>query len=392
MKSNRYGTRFTALVITVIAWTHVAGQSELKADFLLGSGGEYNIFKSPERLYSNTAGEYWDKDSLIISDLLFDMEYDVDFVKEKKDRYVFRTGSDLWYRYYLNHSELNQTRFNLYGDYRRVLARKVHLGLLYNFRWSDRVGTSVTGDLLMRSFKYLGNEGMLYLDILPSGNLNMRLFSNYRYKVYYDESTLDPLDHGNLELNYSLNLAIGRRHDLGLELSGIDRQYTSYHALDADGLYSRDYPLRHFRYYTAELSYDWKPVRGFRVSPEIKARRRIDMFEGYYSYLSYGGGMRIRYLWDKFYISLYGDYSRMTYDIRPAFTTLPDDPMLVYGYFDYRFNMRYKVFPQWEIGLELNSDNRDSNSDLDYFKTRRGYRNYEAILGIRYTLPVMNWK
>ncbi len=392
MKTNRHGYVFAALIIWLACWNQAAGQSELKGDFLLGSGGEYNIFKSPEKLFSNQAGEYWDRDSLIVSDLLIDVEYDIDFAREKKERYVFRTGSDLWYRHYLHHNELSQTRLNLYADYLRALTEKVHLGGSYNFRWSDRVGTSVTGDLLMRSFKYLGNEGMLYLDILPSGNVQMRLFSNYQYKVYYDESTLDPLDHGNLELNYSLNLSLGRKHNLGLELSGIDRHYTSYHALNVDGLYSRDHPLRNFRYYKAELSYDWNPVRGFRISPEIDARRRIDMFEGYYSYLSYGGGLRVRYMWDNFYVSVYGDYSRMSYDIRPAFTSQPEDPMLVYGYFDYRFRIRYDISKYWEIGLEFNSDNRESNSDLDYFKTRRGYHNYEAILGIRYNLPVMTWK
>ena len=45
-------------------------QSELKTSFNLGGGGEYNIFKSPESLYSNIAGEYWGEDSLTISDMM----------------------------------------------------------------------------------------------------------------------------------------------------------------------------------------------------------------------------------------------------------------------------------------------------------------------------------
>ena len=276
-------------------------------------------------------------------------------------------------------------------DYTRILSQNLHLGGLYKFRWSDRVGTSVTGDLLMRSFKYLGNEGMIYLDFIPSRKINMRIFTDYQYKIYYSENTLDPLDHGNLELNYSLDYTPKREHQASLELSLLDRQYSQYHALDASGMYDRAHPMRHFRYYKAVLDYNWKPIRGFRLNPELNIKRRVDMFEDYYSYLSYGGGLRVRYMWSKYYVSLYGDYKVLKYDVRRAFTTLPDDPLLVYGYFDYSLTFKYDLSDQWELSLSAKSDNRSSNSDLDYLKTRRGYRNYEALIGITYSLPVMEW-
>jgi hypothetical protein len=316
----------------------------------------------------------------------------MDFIKEKKERYTFRTGTDLWYRYYINYDELSQTRLNVYGDYTRFLGNKLQMGLLYNFRWSDRVGTSVTGDLLMRSFKYLGNEGTFYLDLLPSDATFMRLFTSYQYKIYYDESTLDPLDHGNLEVNYSFRYEKSREHGFILELSLLDRNYSQYHALDSSGHYDRTHPLRHFRYYAAGIDYDWKPVRGLRINPELGVRRRIDMFEGYYSYFSYGGGMRIRYMWNDLYVSLYGAYRRTEYDIRKAFTSETVDPMLVYGYLDLAFTMKYDIGKRWEIYLKLEQDNRDSNSNLDYFKTRRSYENYQAVLGINYSLPDMKWQ
>ena len=391
MKSHLKWYLLGAFVSGLLGGGSAFAQSELKTDFTLGAGGEYNIFKSPDALYSNDMGDYWDRDSLIISDLMIDAEYDIDFMREKDGKSLFSMGSNLWYRHYLNYSELSQNYLNLYIDYRRILTENIHLGGYYNFRWSNRVGTSVTGDLLMRSFKYLGNEGRVYLDVLPGENTRMRLFSNYEYKIYYDESTLDPLDHGNLELNYTLSNSFGRRHELGLELSALDRRYSEYHALNAEGMYDRSHPLRHFRYYKADLNYNWKPVRGLRINPEISVKRRIDMFEDYYSYLSYGGGLRIRYMWSRFYLSLYGDYSRMAYDIRPAFTSQTQDPMLVYGYFDYKMTIRYELSDQWDISLELDSDNRSSNTDLDYFKTRRGYHNYQALLSVRYALPDMKW-
>jgi len=386
--NNRFGSLI--LLIMLLGILPMQGQSELTTDFELAWGGEYNIFKSPEPLRSSVNGEYWGEDSLIISDLMVDVGYDIGFTRLKEGKYNLDLGSDLWYRHYLNHGELSQTGLNVVGDYTRFLSRQIHLGGLYKFRWSDRVGTSVTGDLLMRSFKYLGNEGMIYLDYLPSDKIGMRLFTDYQYKIYYDENTLDPLDHGNLEVNYSLHFEPVREHEANLEFSILDRRYSEYHALDSTGHYDRTYPLRQFRYYALVFDYNWKPVRGFRINPEISLKRRVDLFEDYYSYLSYGGGLRIRYMWSRYYISLFGDYKLMAYDVRSAFTSAAVDPLLVYGYFDYSLTFKYELTDRWELSLDAGSDNRSSNSDLDYFKTRRGYHNYEALLGITYSLPVLN--
>jgi hypothetical protein len=369
----------------------LSAQSEFKTSFELAGGAEYNIFKSPESLYSKLAGEYWGQDSLIISDAMADAALDLEYSKEKQGKYFLNLETDLWYRHYLNTDELSQSMLRFTGDYTRVLSRKVHLGALYTLRWSDRVGTSVTGDLLMRSFKYLGNEGRIYLDLLPSRSVNMRLLSSYQYKIYYDERTLDPLDHGNLEVNYTLDIKPSREHELSMETSVLDRQYAYYHALDADGKYDRTNPLRHFRYYQASLDYNWKPVRGFRINPELNVKRRLDLFEDYYSYLSYGGGLRLRYMSGRFYLSVYGDYNRVNYDVREAFTSQTEDPLLVYDYLDYTLLFKLDLSDQWELSLRAGSDTRDSNTDLDSFKTRRGYRNYEVLMGITYTLPTLKW-
>lgn len=389
------GIKWIAAGISVLLpgmLTPLEAQSELQTSFTLGGGGEYNIFKSPDQLRDNLTGEYWDQDSLKLSDMMVDVGYDVEFTKEREERYTLSLGSDLWYRHYLNYNDLNQARLNLYGEYARWMGDKARLGILYNLRWSDRVGTSVTGDLLMRSFRYLGNEAMLYLEMLPSDALLMRLETDYEYKVYYDENTLDPLNHGNLEIAYLFNAEPSRLHEFRLELSFLDRRYSGYHALDGSGNYDPAQPLRHFQYYTVQLDYDWKPVRGFRLNPEAEIRRRVDGFEGYYSYFSFGGGLRIRYSWENLYVSLFGDYRRQAYDIREAFTSQADDPALVYGYLDISLDMKYQLAERWEIYLSLESDNRSSNSDLDYLKTRRGYKNYEALIGINYSLPDMKWR
>jgi hypothetical protein len=387
MKECRTRISLIVGILLLGGCAHLSAQSELKTRFELAGGGEYNIFKSPESLFSNVTGEYWGLDSLIISDALADAAFDLEYSKQKKGKYLLNLDGALWYRYYLNTDELSQSSIRLTGDYTRVFSRKVHMGALYTLRWSDRVGTSVTGDLLMRSFKYLGNEANLYLDLIPSKSVNMRLLSGLQHKIYYDERTLDPLDHSNLELNYSLNIQAVREHELSVETSFLDRRYSYYHALDANGRYDRASPLRHFRYYQASLDYNWRPARGFRINPELEVKRRVDLFEDYYSYFSYGGGLRLRYMFGRFYISVYGDYNRVSYQVREAFTSQTDDPLLVYDYLDYTLLFKIDLSNRWELKLSASSDSRDSNTDLDYFKTRRGYKNYEALLGICYTLP-----
>lgn len=366
-------------------------QSTLEADIGLYGGGEYNIFKSPDILLDRVTGDTFPQDSLIYTDLFLDAELDIDFLKLTK-RGVFETGGDLWYRNYIEFTDLNQGKFKAYASYGYNITKSLNLGGTYYFNWSDRIGTSVTGDLLMRSFKYLGNTGRLFMKFIPSEDLHMNLFAEYEYKNYYDEQTRDPLDHANLELNYELEYEINRDNDFSFEISAVDRNYFYYHALDSTGNYIPSNPLRHFRYYQVKSDYNWSPVKGLRINPGIEGTRRTDLFQDYYSYWSYGGSLRLRYFRGNFYISLYGDYKRMEYDIRPAFTSLDNDPMLIYGYYDLKFTFRYSISDNWDIFLILESDNRTSNTDLEYFKTRRPYNTYLGMIGVRYSLPEMRWK
>ena len=115
------------------------------------------------------------------------------------------------------------------------------------------------------------------------------------------------------------------------------------------------------------------------------------MYQDYYSYVSLGGSMLVRYFKDNFYVSLYGDYNRVEYDVRPAFTSQANDPMLLYGYYDLKFTFRYSLTDHWDVFIILESDNRSSNTDLEYFITRRPYKNHQAMIGLNFALPEMKW-
>lgn len=379
-----------AVLLATISVGITYAQSALDVDFGVYGGAEYNIFKSPPVLLDRVNMIPLRTDSIIFTDLFADGEYDIEFSR-LGDRSLFEIGSDLWYRNYIEFTELNQGNLDGNALYQFYLSDGFSIGTEYEFKWSNRIGTSVTGDLLMRSFKYFGHTGNVFLELQPNESLEMQLLGEYEYKDYYDEQTRDPLDHANLEINYSLDYEFNSDHDIALELSWTERDYFKYRSLNADGDYDPLNPLRNFRYYEGQIDYNWRPVFGLRINPGLAVTRRIDLYQDYYSYMGLGGSMRIRYFKDNFYISLYGDYKRVAYDVRPAFTSLTDDPMLVYGYYDLNFTIRYSLSERWDIYLLLESDNRASNTDLEYFKTRRPYHNHQAMIGINYALPAIQF-
>lgn len=390
-RHNHIRVIISMALLFLVSGKSLWAQSELSTEFELFGGNEYNIFKSPDVLLDRETREPLPIDSIIYTDLFIDAGFDIEFVRTHANKSITEIGSDLWYRNYIEFTDLNQARMQLYATHTRMVSEQFSMGSEYQFMWSDRIGTSVTGDLLMRSFKYFGNAGQFFVDFTPSDNSTTTAFIEYEHKNYYDERTTRPLDHGNLELNIETEYEFNRDNDVGIEIYFIDRKYFSYPSLDSAGDFDVTHPLRHFRYYGAEFDYNWTPIRGLMINPGLELRRRIDFYQDYYSYNVLGANLRLRYMTGDFYFSFYGDYKRMQYDIRPAFTTLDDDPMLIYGFFDYQFVARYSISDQWEIELVLESDNRSSNTDLEYFKTRRPYQNRQVSLGITYTLPDMRW-
>ena len=387
-KSFKREWQYTALMMVFVLFfcENTNAQSEFELEFNLQGGSEYNIFKSPDELIDKSSGNALPKDSLIFSDLYYDMGYDVEYkFRNKKNR--IRLGSDFWYRDYLDYTDLSQGRFSAFAIYQKKLSSKIWIGGQYKFRWSNRIGTSVTGDLLMRSFKYYANSGRLFLDYKASKKVEMSALIDYDYKTYYDEQFVDPLDHADLELEYDLNYEFIKDNELNIQLSWRDRNYFEYHSIDSAGKYIDTYPLRNFKYYAAKIDYNWTAVKRLRINPGIKVKRRVDAFQDYFSYWSYGADIRLRYYWSDFYLSLYASYNQMEYDIREAFSSLEQNPKLVYDYYDVKLLFRYDVNDQWRLYIESVLDTRDSNSDLESFKTRRPYQNFTSLIGVQYTLP-----
>jgi len=357
------------------------GQTKFKAEIYTYAGREHNIFKSPDILFDLQANEYYGDDSLQVSAFFIDAGLDLRYQKNKAGKYNFGVNSDLWKRMYFAHSEANQSKLS--GDiyYERIIGENLLLGAAYDFSVNDRIGTSITGDELLRSFKYLGNYGDLYLIFSPGEKLEVAATGSFVYKNYYADSTETPLDHTNLTTELTTIYQVNRKHGFELDLSFTNRNYLLNPASDRLGKISQNNPLRNYRYYDVNAAYDFRPVRGALVSPKLGATRRRDLYQDYYSYFSYDMGISLRYMKKKIYVYLSTSYRHVDYEQRYAFTLIDSSQLLRYKYLRYNFKMKYKLLPALELFLNLSSDNRESNTELEYARTRRPYTNYEMLVG-----------
>ena len=193
-------------------------QSELDYKLKIYGGIEYNIFKSPDELIDSNTNNLISKDSLIYTDMFFDVEYDIGYLK-KINRSIIELTSNLWYRNYLEFTDFNQGRFSNSATYRYSITDALSMAGKYEFQWADLIGTSVTGDLKMRAVNYFGHSSEFFLYYKPSDTLDMNLALDYEYRNYYNEWTRDPLDQLNLELKYEMNYKISYHHDFCFKIS-----------------------------------------------------------------------------------------------------------------------------------------------------------------------------
>jgi len=381
-----------AFVISFVMPGVALAQKKFKLEAYSHGGKEYNIFKSPERLFDRPTGQYADEDSLLVSDFFVDFGYDAKYSTKKKKKYYFEVGSDFWYRKYFEQTNNNQNILSFNTMYEKVLGKKVSLGVEYDFSWNNKIGTSVSGDELLRSFKYLGNRADLYVEYRPNKKLTTALLGAYQYKHYYEDTTDLPLDHVNMDANFLLEYELNKANAVVVDAEFTDRKYKYYPAANQKGNrvveYNHagnlidGYPLRHFQYYKFALSYAYKPAKRLLLSPSFNYTIRDDLYEDYYSYTSYSPGFKVRYLGKKFYAMASAGYRQVKYEQRYAYTIIENTDLLTYDYLKYKVKLKYKVFNPVELFFNFSMDNRDANTELEHARTRRPYNNYEFLFGV----------
>jgi hypothetical protein len=106
------------------------------------------------------------------------------------------------------------------------------------------------------------------------------------------------------------------------------------------------------------------------------------MFNNYFSYDRFEGGLQTFFSIHKFLVDLDMWYRLFNYDKFEAPTVSRPYPVLQYKYLNARAILTYKIAKGVDISLTSSYEKRKSNADRITWKYRRGYENYYFNLGI----------
>jgi len=187
---------FLLLFITVNSFSQIKFKPEIYSSF----GLDQNIFRSPESLLKSD-GTYYDLDSIILSDMFYDLGYDLNFRYKAGKKHRFRITQNIWTRNYLDSSSLNQHEIALDAKYTYKINKDFSMGGEYGISHNKKIGTTVLGSELTLPLTYLRNQASLFFstDILDHNETDISI--DYFMKKY--EKSIDgrSLDQNNLSVN-----------------------------------------------------------------------------------------------------------------------------------------------------------------------------------------------
>ncbi len=374
----------TLIVAGVLFGTNMLqAQNTFKSKLYLYGGNQHNIFKAPKSLFDRTTDSYVPESELMISDMFQDVGYDVNY-KIKKKKYVAEIGSDLWYRNYNKHSNLNQSKIAINASYIYSLTKKINVGAKYKLAHSNKIGTSITGDDLTRSFIYIQNRAEAFVSYEKSKKSTYTLTSIYDHKNYYKDTTSMSLNYYHFRVNLEAKYKILKKHTLAMNATFTDRHYSSYLASDSLGKVKDVYGLRHFRYYGFDMKYNHSIKKNLSVAPFVSLTKRDDLHQDYYSYLGYKTGLGLKYKIKKLNIQLEAAHKKVNYEVKTAPVYDGETPNLEYAYLTYRVKLEYELTKRFNLYGYYSSDSRDTNTELEHWKTRRSYNRNEFMVGVNY--------
>lgn len=358
--------------------------NKLQADFSVGNGYEYNTLKSTSRYFERASEMYLPVDSLITSGMFLFGETDLSYTINYKKSYA---NFDVrgWYRNYYENTSLNQAKIKGRGEYGYFITKKILLGLQYSAGYSDVIAISTAGDELASKYKYVDNQGSVFAEIKYDKQNTISLEANINSKSYLSELTSYSLSNMEYGLQCKYKKRIAKKHVLYVFLSASQRDYSSYLALDATGASDTASPLRVYRYFDVGAKYRYKLSSNFVVYPSAGFAKRVDTYQGYYTFTDIGVGLDAKASFKKITLFAGFDLKQRTYDnkLAPAFT--PADN-LQYLYLKTKYKAEYEAGKSFLIFIKAETDSRNSNNMLEYYRTLRSYNQFEITAGITYSL------
>jgi hypothetical protein len=357
------GTFFLSLIFYNLQAQNVVPEKsglEINSSIFSAMGYEHNPYESPLSYYDYLHNLSYSETDLIKPDLFAEYGYKLSLIKPLKKIFSFELTSEWQNKKFFRESILNTDRFNIGLAPSITLTRWLKAGFGYEFEKRTLNDADILGDPTKYVLSYLQNSGQLFLKTRPFRKnysnfyytLNQQIFSS-AYSPYAGTDTiLNKIDMDNTQHSLDVKILqyLGKRSRLNFKINLYDRKYQYLPSYDS--LLTPNYSyMRHYRDINAYLSFNSKINNSIEFRPYVKFERRKDLFNDYYSYKRFDGGLLVSLAFGKFFLDLDGWYKLYNYDELEAPTKVRPYPDLKYKYYDVKAVLSYKILKGIDITL-----------------------------------------
>lgn len=395
MKKLNTFSKVFLLFISISCWQIYAVKPrsydiKISSKIFGSTGYEINPYRSPDTLYDYVNRQAYSKMDLRKPDMYVEYGYDVNLKKRITKSFYLEFNSVFENKKYFQESILNTDKFNAEIIPSYKINSWLTIGAGYQFEKRAVIDADILGEQTRYVMSYIGNTGQLFVRTTPFHNNTTSLYYTFDHKKYNSGySSYTPLisipdtlimDNNQHTLEIQLTQNLSKRTRFGARFSFYDRQYITLPSFDSLLVVNTSH-LRHYTDYYASVSLTSKLNNYLEVMPYLKTERRVDMFNDYFSYSRFDGGLQSKLSVYKFILNLDLSYKIYKYDRFEAPTIIKPYPALQYQYYNASAVLTYKIINGIDINLSSFYVNRISNADRPTWKYRRGYDNFYAQLG-----------
>ncbi len=354
-------------------------------------GYEYNPYHSPATFYDLIDSISYSRLDLIKPDFYALYGYELSLGKKLSKKFELDLNSEWKNKEFFNEKILNTHRFNIELAPSITIREGLVLGAGYEFEKRSRVHTDILGEQTRYVLAYIQNSGQLFLKT----KLFRKNITNFyytldwqKYKSVYSgyretDTIVDKLNMDNIQHSLEMRFIqyLSSRSRINIIVKVYDRKYKWLPSYDS--LLTPNYDImRHYHDIRGYMAYTAKINNYIEVRPTLEYERKKDLFNDYFSFNRFEGGLELNFFYGKFILNLEGKYNLINYDRCEAPTETRPYPDLKYNLLDARVVLTYKIFNGVDINLTSEYGARRSNADKITWKYRRGYENYYINIGL----------
>ena len=380
----------TVLILLLLA-SEIHAQVKIDSKVFGYVGYETNPYRSPDTLYDYKIHIGYSETDMLKPDMYAEYGYKIGLTKTWRAKFSLELSSDWQNKNYFHETILNTGHFNAGLAPSLKLSKALTIGIKYEFEKRAEVDVDVLGDQTRYVFSYIQHAGTIFVKTKPWKKNIANIYYTFDQKQYSpaytnysgvgnipDEIYLDNIQH---TLDLRLIQGLSQRSSLAVKIIAYDREYKYLPSIDSL-LSPNNSSMRHYQDFNAKLTYDNKINNFIEVKPYVRFERRNDLFNDYYSFNLYEGGMLIDLSYRKFSLELNGWYELYKYDKLEAPTNSIPYPVLKYQYYNANPVLKYKILKSFDIDFSASYVLRVSNANRVTWGYRRGYENSLYRIGL----------